>query len=181
MIKKLKEGLGEKQLQKALKLQGREKAFLNYEAVRTVGIVFEASNDALFELVKKIISELKQDGKHVRAIGFYDKKVIPTSLNYSKSDFDIFSAKELKNLNEPESPYIHSFITEIRDVLIDLNFDNKFPLRYISAHSYAKCKIGVSSPENNSIMDVLLTKNSDHSPSQFIANIFLYLKMLNKQ
>jgi hypothetical protein len=181
MIRRLKESIGEKRLQSALKIHVRQKEFMNIEDVRTVGIVFDATNADDFEIVKNYVNKLKQMGKRVHGIGFYDAKVIPQNIYYTKSDFDLFNAKEVKGMGEPESPYIKTFITEIRDILIDVNLSNKFPLRYISAMSYAKCKIGIDIPKNKNIHDMLITVDPSAGLDKYLSQVDFYLQMMNKK
>lgn len=181
MIRRFKESIGEKRLQSALKIHVRQKEFLNIEDVRTVGIVFDATNADEFEIVKNYVNRLKQMGKRVHGIGFYNAKEIPQNIYYTKSDFDLFNAKEVKGMGEPESPYIKTFITEIRDILIDVNLSNKFPLRYISAMSYAKCKIGINIPQNKNIHDMLISVEPSAGMDKYLSQVDFYLQMMNKK
>ena len=178
MIKKIKEIFFEKRLQLFLKQQSRQKAFLNFDEVRTVGIVFEATVPEQFDIIKKYVIALKQKGKRVHGIGFYDNKLIPDNVYYSKTDFDLFNAKEINSLGEPVNPYIKTFISEVRDVLIDINFNQKFVLRHIVAHSYAKCKIGLNLPENNSVHDMLIAIDKEQGIEKYLEQVEKYLNMI---
>ncbi len=168
-------------MQSALKIHVRQKEFMNIEDVRNIGIVFDATSADDFEIVKNYVNKLKQMGKRVHGIGFYDAKVIPQNIYYTKSDFDLFNAKEVKGMGEPESPYIKTFITEIRDILIDVNLSNKFPLRYISAMSYAKFKIGIDIPKNKNIHDMLITVDPSAGLDKYLSQVDFYLQMMNKK
>lgn len=181
MIRKIKESIGEKRLQNALKIHVRQKEFLNIEDINSIGILFDATNPEDFEKIKNYVNKLKQLGKRVHGVGFYNAKVIPQNINYTKSDFDLFNAKELQGVGEPGSPYIKTFITEIRDLLIDVNLSNKFPLRYISAMSYAKFKIGIDIPENKNIHDMLISVVPSEGINKYLAQVDFYLKMINKK
>jgi hypothetical protein len=178
MIKKIKERFLEKRLQSVLKNQNREKSFLNFDEVKTIGIVFEATDPAQFEIIKNYVVALKQKGKRVHGIGFYDNKLIPENVYYSKTDFDLFSAKEINSMGEPVNPYIKTFISEVRDVLIDINFNQKYVLRHIAAHSYAKCKIGLNLPENAMVHDMLIAIDKDQGIEKYLEQIEKYLHMI---
>lgn len=181
MIRRIKERLGENQLQRALKIHVRQKEFLNLEDVRSIGIVFEATDGDEFEFVKKYVNDLKQMGKRVHAIGFFDNKHTPQNISYTKADFDLFNVKELQGVGTPNSPYIKTFITELRDLLIDINIKNKFPLRYISAMSYAKCKVGIDIPENQCIHDILISVGKKDGIDNYLKQVNVYLEMMNKK
>jgi hypothetical protein len=178
MIRKIKEKFLEKRLQSFLKNQNRQKTFLNFDEVKTIGLVFEATDPEQFELIKNYVVALKQKGKRVHGIGFYDNKIIPENVYYSKTDFDLFNTKDINTLGEPTNPYIKTFISEIRDVLIDINFNQKYALRHIVAHSYAKCKIGLNFPENNSVHDMMIAINKEQGIEQYLEQVEKYLNMI---
>ncbi len=179
MIKKIKSKIAHINLNRQLSEQVRQKEFINLEDARSIGIVFDATNPDDFEIVKKYVLGLKERGKKVHAIGYFDQKHSPTHLSYPKTEFDFFNARELKGLYQPASPYIQTFISEIRDLLIDFNLKNKFPLRYIAARSFARCKVGIAIPENNNIHDVLIALNPDAGAGAYIRQLEVYLNMLN--
>ncbi len=112
----------------------RNKMFLNMQDAKTVGIVFNATDPADFDLVKKYIIYLKEMKKKVKAIGFYDQKNLP-AMAYSKLEYDFFCQKDLTWHNSPSSLYVKNFIEDQYDILLDLNLDDLFPLRYISTLS----------------------------------------------
>jgi hypothetical protein len=180
MIRKVKDRLGNIQLNRILSVQLRQKAFFNYEDIRNIGVVFEATVPGEFELVKKYILSLREQGKKVHAIGFFDQKFTPENISYPKTEFDLFNAKELKGLSQPASPYIQTFITEIRDVLIDLNIRNKFPLRYIAGTSQARCKIGIDIPDNKNLHDVFISISPNQGIQKYLEQVNKYLGMINR-
>ncbi|MFL5751853.1 MAG: DUF6913 domain-containing protein [Bacteroidia bacterium] len=181
MIRKIKEHLGNRQLNTILSEQVRRKAFLNYENMRNIGIVFEATDPDEFELVKKYVCSLREQNKKVHAIGFFDQKFTPPDISYPKTEFDLFNTKELKGLNQAASPYIQTFITEIRDVLIDLNIRNKFPLRYIAGTSQARCKIGIDIPENKNLHDVFISISPKEGIEKYLKQVDKYMGMINSR
>jgi hypothetical protein len=181
MIKKLKEKLGSIRLNRDLKGQQRSKSFINIQDAKSIGIVFDATNLADLETVKKYVISLKEKGKRVHAIGYFNQKITPANISYPKTEFDFFNDKELTKLNQPASPYIQTFISEIRDIMIDLNIFNKFPLRYIVANSYAKCKIGIERPENKNLHDILISMKPEDGLKNYIVQLDKYLDMINKQ
>lgn len=181
MIKKIKNKIANIGLNKQLAKQVRQKEFINLEDARSIGIVFEATNLDDFERIKKYVLKLKEQGKKVHAVGYFDQKISPTNISYPKTEFDFFNNKELKAMGQPSSPYIQTFISEIRDILIDFNILNKYPLRYISVNSYAKCKIGIDIPENKSSHDILIAIKPENGIAEYIKQTDIYLTMINKK
>lgn len=152
----------------------REKQFIKLPDAKSVGIVFDATNADEFELIKKFIQQLKEYTKGIHAIGFVDNKITP-NYSYIKTDIDLFNKKELKNLYQPLSPYIKTFMETERDILIDANVGNKLPLQYIAAASKAKCKVGQHTPGNERMHDVLLNVGPNRGLEFFLQQSLKYL------
>ena len=65
----------------------------NFNQVKSVGIVFDATNVDDYEIVKRYVVFLREHTKKVKVIGFFSTKEIP-ALTYSKLEYDFFSLKE---------------------------------------------------------------------------------------
>ncbi|MEO8759586.1 MAG: hypothetical protein ABI388_01315, partial [Bacteroidia bacterium] len=87
------------------------------------------------------------------------EKLTP-NYSYIKTDIDLFNKKELQSFYRPQSPYIKTFMDDEKDLLIDINLNQKIPLRYIVAASKAKCKVGINIPGNEPLHDILIATNS---------------------
>ncbi len=103
----------------------RNKQFTKLSEAKTIGVLFEATDSNTFETVKKFILQLKEQNENVHAIGYVDEKLTP-NYSYIKTDIDLFNKKELKNFYQPQSAYIKIFCEEEKDLLIDINFNQKF-------------------------------------------------------
>ena len=102
----------------------------SFDKVKTVGILFDATNPDDLEIVKRYVVYMREHRKKVKAIGFFNTKEIP-SLAYSKLEYDFLSAKELNWYGKPNSAVVKNFIQEEYDLLIDLNVHDHFVLKYI--------------------------------------------------
>lgn len=164
-----------------LKKQFRVKEFLGFDDSYTIGILFEASDVNEFNKIKKWVLGLRDQGKKVYAICYFEQKAIPENLSYPKSEFDIFSQHEMNFMGVPSSPYIRTFPSKVFDILLDLNMKNKFPLRYLSVHSCAKCKVGIQIAENVKSHDILLSIPQNESIEVFYTQMEKYIKMIHKK
>lgn len=158
----------------------RNKMFVNMQDAKTVGIVFNATDKGDFDLVKKYITYLKEMKKRVKAIGYYDQKSTPESA-YSKLEYDFFCQKDLTWYNAPNSVYVKNFIADQYDILLDLNLEDLFPLRYISSLSKASFKVGKKSDRNNYIFDLMIETVKGKGLKDFLKNIDTYLFIINKK
>ncbi|TAL63113.1 MAG: hypothetical protein EPN85_00910 [Bacteroidetes bacterium] len=180
LIQNIKSSAGNYFLSEEVKSLNRSKMFVNMQDAKTVGIVFNATDSDDFELVKKYITYLREMKKRVKAIGFYDQKNIP-ALAYSKLEYDFFCRKDLTWYNAPKSIYVKNFMDDQYDILLDLNMDDVFPLRYISSLSKASFKVGKKSDRNNSIFDLMIETTEGKGLKYFLRNIDTYLFIINKK
>jgi hypothetical protein len=152
----------------------RNKQFIKIPEAKSIGLVFDATDKKEFELIKAFIQQIKEYTKGIHAIGFVDSKITP-NYSYIKTDIDLFNKKELKNLYQPQSPYIKTFIETERDILIDANIMNKLPLQYIAAASKSKCKVGLHTNGNELFHDVLLNTGENKDLEFFLQQSLKYL------
>lgn len=174
----IKDKIGTFFLQKEMLSISRNKALFNLKDAKTVGILFDASNKEEFELVKKYVVYLKELKKKVKTIGYFNSKEIPQMV-FSKLEYDFFSQKQLNWYNKPSDPFIDNFINEEIDILIDLNLNNHFPLKYIATSSKAKFKVGKYSEKNKTIYDMLIDYSDTKGLKYFMRQIDIYLNMIN--
>lgn len=152
----------------------RNKQFVKLSDAKTIGIIFEATDNATFETVKKFITQLKEYTKNVHAIGYIDEKLTP-NYSYIKTDIDLFNKKELQSFFKPQSPYIKTFMDDEKDLLIDINLNQKIPLQFIAAGSKAKCKVGLHLPENEQLHDVLIATTQQQGLDYYLQQVIKYL------
>ncbi len=151
----------------------------NFDQLKTVGIVFDASNPEDFELVKRYVVYLREHAKKVKVMGFFSAKQIP-ELTYSKLEYDFFSHKEVNWFGKPTTHIIDNFIAEEFDLLIDLNIHDHFSLKYITALSKAKFKAGKYKEEDESIYDMMIDADNTQTLKYFLRQVDIYITMLNK-
>ncbi len=155
----------------------RNKQFVKLGDAKNIGILFEAADTQAFETVKKFIQKLKEYTGNVHAIGYIDEKLSP-NYSYIKTDIDLFNKKELQQFYRPQSPYIKTFTEDEKDLLIEINFNQKIPLRYIAAASKAKCKVGMHIPDNEALHDVLIAVGTQQSMDFYLQQIIKYLGVI---
>jgi hypothetical protein len=181
MLKKIKNVLAEHALKKEMLANPRivTPNQFNFQNIKTVGILFEASNAEDFELIKRYVVYLREHGKKVKVIGFFSSKNIP-ALTYSKLEYDFFSLKEINFLGKPLTHVVTNFINEEYDLLIDLNIHDYFPLRYIAAMSKAKFKVGKYRDDDESIYDMMIDSDNTQKLKYFLRQVDTYITMMNK-
>jgi hypothetical protein len=151
----------------------------NFDTAKSFGLLFDANDPEIYELVKKYFKYLKESKKKVHAIGFYDLKNLP-QMEYSKLDYDFFTRKDLNWWGKPGGTFVTNFIEEEYDVLINFSLNDSFPLKYISAMSKAKMKIGKLDEKNSAVYDMMIQQPADKNFKFFMRQVDHYLGIINK-
>ncbi|MGQ0827147.1 MAG: DUF6913 domain-containing protein [Bacteroidota bacterium] len=181
MLKSIKHIIANYFLKKELQALRKERKpnKFSFDAIKTVGILFDATNAEDFEIVKRYVVYLREYRKRVKVIGFFSTKEIP-ALTYSKLEYDFISTKELNWLGKPSSMVVKNFIDEEYELLIDLNVRDHFPLRYISALSKAAFKVGKYDEKDTGIYDFMIDADNTKTVKYFLRQVDMYITMLNK-
>jgi len=176
----LRKAAGNYLLKSAASQLKRNKVAFNKVEAKSFAILFEASKIEDVDLVKKYVTYLKELKKKVRIVGFFNTE-FPPDFTYSKLEYEFFSVKELSWNLKPSGTFLNSFLEEEFDVLIDLNLDDHFPLKYISTLSRARFKVGKFSNENEKIQDLLIDIAPNKTFKYFLQQVDIYLDMINKK
>lgn len=180
LLKEIKRGIAERVLKQELK-SGKRNIVpnkFNFNEIKTVGILFDASSIEDYELVKRYVVYLREYRKRVKALGFFAGQI--PAMTYSKLEYDFFSVKELNWFGKPSSVVTQNFIDEKYDLLIDLNVNNHFALKYISALSQSAFKVGRYDENDTEIYDMMIDSDNTKTIKYFLRQVDTYITMLNK-
>lgn len=141
LIDSTKAYLGQKSIRTFLKSNVREVIACNIKEAKTIGILFNATHQISFEIVKAFVKDLSTKTNSVDVMGFVDSKQLIDHYLYRKG-FDFFTQSQLNWYYKPTVQNVEKFIAKPFDILIDLSLDDPFPIHYIIACSMAKFKVG---------------------------------------
>ncbi len=181
MLKGVKNKVGNYILRQELQNLPRQRAFMNLEECKTIGILFAFDTPENFELLKKYVGYLKDFKKKIKAFGYFDMDAPPGGLSYSKVEFEFFTRKDLNWYGRPTTVYTQNFMEESWDVLIDLNLTEVVPLKFMAAKSNSRFKIGKLTEENKKYYDMLIEFDKTKNFKYFLAQVDTYLLMINKK
>jgi hypothetical protein len=181
LIKNIKHFFANASLKK--QLAGKQRIIspnkFSFYNMKTVGMLFDASNPEDYELVKRYVVYLREHAKKVKVLGYFSSRHIPT-LTYSKLEYDFFSSKETNWFGKPTTHIIDNFMEEGFDLLIDLNIHDHFSLKYVTALSNAKFKVGKYKEEDEKIFDMMIDADNTQTLKYFLRQIDTYISMMNK-
>ncbi len=156
--------------------------YSDIESVKKIGIVWDASNNEEFAILSKFHRELNEKDIRVKILGFYSGKDLPVNLT---------AVKFLSCIRTPELDFFYkpaysveaaTFIKTKFDVLIDINFDRKFPLYYVSTLSAAGLKVGLwDSRIRNPIFDVMIELKRPFRIDHYLEHVMHYLEMMKSK
>jgi len=159
----------------------RRMVYQNFKVINSIGIVWDASNEQEFKTLAKFHQQMQERNIDVQIIGYYDGKNLPdkyTAIRY----LSCIRKNEVNLFGIPKSDDIQAFIYKKFDVLIDINFDNLFTLRYITVLSNALFKVGLSEPENHSApFDLMMEIKKPVSVDNYLKQVVQYLEMMNSK
>ncbi len=186
LIDKLKRFAGNYFLSKTLAGLQREKRMTGIYSASSVAILFELTDESVYQEVHRYLQGLQEKKIRVKALGFASDKVAATHF-LPVLTFDLFSNKNLNWFRIPKTAMIRDFADSEFDILINLASEQVFPLKYIAASSKARLKAGSyseSDPEDpacslRAIYDILLKTDDPHDQGELLRNFNEYIIMLN--
>jgi hypothetical protein len=142
----------------------------------SIGIIFNASEEAHLILVKNFAAKLLELNKKVKCMGYIDLKK-RLDLPMSTLRFDFFTSKEINWMFIPQTTVCDSFMEVPFDLLLDLNLCGDPALQYIACGSKAQFKIG---PSNNpcSDADMTISVTNPEDFKGFFQNAVRYAEMI---
>lgn len=149
----------------------------NLNNAATIALLFDASSKNEFEFVRNYIKKLKDQGKKVQALGFYNQKETPVMMN-SKLEYDFFTLKDINWHYKPTSKLVLNYMNEPFDILINLCTKTVLPLVHVAALSKAKFKVGIHKEKHIKYYDLLVHHRNENDMSTFINNIEKYLQYI---
>ena len=157
----------------------RKVYYSNFESIKKIGIVWDASNSEEFGILSKFYYKMNEKNVKVKILGYYAGKDLPNNLTAIKF-FSCIRKPELDFFYKPVSSVeAATFIKTRFDVLIDINFDRKFPLFYVSTLSTANFKVGLwDSKTSNSIFDLMIEMKRPFRIDNYLEQVMHYLEMI---
>jgi len=141
--------------------------------IETVGVLINESYFTKKELLLKSLLENHFEAQNIKILLF--KNVVKKTEQF---EYPIFSNKDLSWTGNFEKQEINDFIAQEFDLLLNYYDTEKLPLLYVSAQSKATFKVGFSSVDKR--LNHFMIDTSVENYQIFVAELFKYLKILNK-
>lgn len=179
LMKNIRLKIGNSILEKKLDKVSRKVCYTNIGQVKKIGIVWDASVVSDFTCLSKFYQKMNERNIEVRIIGYFPGKKLPdeyTALRY----MTCIRRDEVSFFFVPSSSECNSFTGDHFDVLIDINFRNLLPLRYISSLTNAGLKVGLyDSEKNGKNYDLMLDLSKPVNIELYLDQVLHYLEMIH--
>lgn len=180
LSKNIRARLGQMHFRKELKKLKLKHEIVGFDEALKIGMLYDATDERDYEMVKAYVKTVRSNyKKDILAMGFVDKKELPQS-QFAQYGLDFFTRKDLNFKMIPVNPIVDNFIKEKFDILVNLNSGKCFPLRYISAMSNARFRVGRYSKSNTDCYDMMVKLTGEPPIKTVIEEIEHFLKLLKK-
>ena len=177
-IEDIKQKVGKWVFLRELKNNKRLKSVSNLSDAKSIGILYDATNENQISEIKPFVDYFFNLKKDIKALGYVNDKQY-TFCHTPKLQYDFFNRKDLNWYYKPQNYIIDNFIKKDYDILINLCDSSVIPIKYLVASSLAKFKIGIFE-ENYQIYDFMISLNEDKSVVKLMSEIKHYIELINK-
>jgi len=178
IFKKIRLKIGKAILLKKVVRIKKKVYYSNFSQVKSIGIVWYASRPIEFPSLTKFYQKMHELKIEVKIFGYYPGKNLPDQ--YTAIRYLTFIRKnEINTFYHPVSSETKKFINNPFDILIDINFEKQFPLKYVTSLSMARFKIGLFDHEPaETPFDLMMEIKNPVDIDNYLIQILYYLEMI---
>ena len=136
-LESLRNFLFRRKLNAALSSTPRDLPENHFQNIRSIGVVFHATELKVREIAMELEQKLKDAGKRPKLLGYFNQDLEGLSF-----PFHYFTVKDLYFYFIPKSKDVEHFVNEKFDILINLDLEQTDPILYVCAISNARFKAG---------------------------------------
>ena len=170
MLEIIRAALLRRSLRHLLATQKRRRKTHTLESARSIGILFDGTEEKDRRDVLHFAQGLKNPNKKIRLLGFVDIK--KTALG--QTQFPQFTQKDQRWNGALHSEAVQAFLSEPFDLLLCLNSSRATLVEWVAAASKAAMKIGTYTDQANDF-DIMLETPAEKGVPFFTDQLDLYL------
>ena len=166
-------------LQKKMARMKRTRFKGNINNAKSMGLIWDAINPDDFVTLSLFYQKMAERNIDVKIMGYFPGKNLPDKLTAIRY-LTCLKNEDINITYRPVSAEANTFIKTQFNILIDINFNNIFPLKYISYLSNAGFKVGIFDNGNkNPVYDLMMECNKSTDINTYLTQIIYYLEMIN--
>jgi hypothetical protein len=151
----------------------------NINSAKSVGMVWDATDPEGISALSQFHQKMAERNIDVKIMGFFPGKYLPDKLTAIRY-LTCLKKEDINIAYMPVSREAESFMNTRFDILIEINFKNIFPLRYISYLSLAGLKVGIfDSTGEDSPFDLMMECSKSTNIDNYLTQVIHYLELIN--
>lgn len=155
----------------------RKASYKGLDFIKSIAVIWNYDLKDLYNL-EDFYKRMKERNIDVKVISYHPEKSITENLS-SAAYLKCFGRKDVDLFFIPVKSEADKLLNEKFDILIDMNFDKKLPLKYISALSDASFKVGLYESEgDSSIYDLMIDLHKPVDSAIYLDQTIHYLEMI---
>jgi hypothetical protein len=178
MFRKIRKWIVHFLINREIRRNIRVKRHLDFDKVRSVGIVFLLEDENRFNQLNRLVKGLIAKGKEVKMLGYFPGKIVPNFF-IQKLKIDLITKKDINLFGLPKSEKAKVFIQNEFDILIDFTAEEVLIADYICGISRAHFKVGRYREEMVRVFDFMIKTTETMDYDTFIKATIDYLSILN--
>lgn len=178
LFKGIRQFIGRKVLISRARALRRNKRFNNLHNAHKIALVWSVEKEDDLKIINSFHKEMQKREIQTDIICYYPGYILPDNLTALRH-INCFKLSDLNYFYMPVSPGIIEFINTPYEILIDINFENRFPLQWITALSMAELKIGTIDAEISYLLDMTFDLNTKKEIAYYLDQVKCYLEMIN--
>jgi len=171
--------IGNSLLRKKIERSKRKVSYPGISMVRKIGIVWDASLPQEFASLSRFFQKMHERNIDVTILGYFPGRNLPdqyTAIRY----LSCIRREEIGFFYQPLSSEANSFISNNFDILIDINFRNLLPLKYITSLSGSPFKVGLYDAEKTDApFDLMMELKTPVEIGTYLDETLHYLELIN--
>ncbi|MBL7774428.1 MAG: hypothetical protein JNK89_00405 [Saprospiraceae bacterium] len=173
MLNRLREVFFKRLLKNTLAEQNRQRKTHTLHSAKSVGILFDATNEQHRKEVLQLSERLKAERRQqVRLLGYVDSRQ-----PLGQTLFPQFTQKEINWQGKPHGNAADTFLQETHDVVLCLNSDHLPALHWLAVAAKAGTKIGTATTAPNDF-DIMLEAPAEKGLLFFMDQLEHYLEKI---
>lgn len=174
LIKNIRTAFYNRSLQRRLKANaGQDRQAVDFQSATRIGLLFDATELDERETALAYAKSLKQRGKKVKTLGFFDNK-----LDNPNFTFPHFNRKDIDWAGRPGGEAVETFLQQKMDIFINLATKTTSYTEYIAALAKAPLRVGPCTDQTSSY-EVMIDLAGPKTLEAFIKEAEKILKITN--
>lgn len=178
-IEQIKNKIGRYFLHQKIKRNNLKRELPSFESIHEIGIVYYANETNNEEVILQFANYLREQGKKVHTLGFFDAKVLPMNKKLHINS-EYFWKEKLNTWNLPDAVKIGRFMDTPFDLLMNISYKDILSLQAISAMSKAKYRMAAQIPFAIHYNESLIDTGSNQDIKNLANQMVHYLKTVNR-